>query len=117
MNELVARLREENDVLREKLRQMRDALHLPVHTPLQWRLTNIQERIFLALLEREKVSKESLLNRVYWDRNDPPMMRGLDVQMVHIRKKLHPYSVNIITIYCYGWAVENRTHWRRRLGL
>jgi len=116
MNELV-RLREENETLKEENRQLRACMRPPAHAPLQWGLTNIQERIFFALLEREKVSKESLLNRVYWDRNDPPLPDVCDVHMVGVRKKTRPYGVKIATIYGYGWGLENRMQWRHRLGL
>lgn len=120
-DDLVAKLEEENDFLRERVRQLEEHL-LSIDEkliPVEWALTGRESKVFRALVSREFATKEFIMEFLYSDRpNDLPEMKIVDVFICKMRAKLKPYSVKIHTVWGSGYRVdpEIRAQFNRRLG-
>lgn len=104
---LVARLREENEVLRERVRQLEEAVAPPnIDIPVEWRLTLTEARVYRHLASRAEVTKQSLMMALYSDRaEDEPDITILNVFIHHLRKKLKPFGIEIRNIRGSGFAI------------
>lgn len=117
MDDLVAMLREENERLSERVRQL-EALLLPedISIPLEWGLVNAERRCFAALTKREIVTKEILYQALYGDRLDldkEPEISVVESHMSKLRKKLRPFGVVIIARRFEGYSLMNRDRYGR----
>jgi DNA-binding response OmpR family regulator len=95
------RLREERDLLKEQVAFLTSALMGDDPLPLDWNLTESEERIMRVILAREYASKDAIMAALYWDKDEPGEEKIIDVMVCKIRKKLKPHGIDI------------KTHWGR----
>lgn len=91
-------LAEENAILREEVRQLREALTPTIPLPRAWRLGPLEER-FLRALRRAghgMLSRETLMQSLYCGREEAPDARILDAHAFHLRRKLSAYAPQIV---------------------
>ena len=99
-------IEEENADLKEKVRYLEEMLAGKEIMPREFRLTGKEEQVVSALLERDVLSKESILSTVYNDRpNDVPDIKIVDVFVCRIRPKLEPYGIKIETVWGHGYTI------------
>jgi ribosomal protein L21 len=73
-----AQLREENDFLREQIAFLTAALMGDDPLPLEWNLTDSEERLVRVLMARQFASKDTIMAALYWDK-DEPVTVGVDL--------------------------------------
>ena len=89
------RLREERDLAREQVAFLLSALMGDDTLPLEWNLTESEERIMRVILTREYASKDAIMAALYWDKDEPGEEKIVDVLICKIRKKIKPYGIDI----------------------
>jgi two-component system cell cycle response regulator CtrA len=95
-------LREENDLLKEQIAYLTSALMGSDVLPLEWNLTESEERVMRVMISREFATKEAISAALYWDKDEPSdAIKTIDVMVCRIRRKLKPYGIDI------------KTHWGR----
>jgi hypothetical protein len=101
-----ARLREENELLRERLLQLEASLGLDEALPPEWGLTRAESVIVKLLLRRREVSHETLRLVLYGDRlEDSPDSRTIITFISKIRQKLRPHGYEIKNIHNFGYRL------------
>ncbi|MBO0142281.1 helix-turn-helix domain-containing protein [Agrobacterium sp. Ap1] len=104
--DVVERLRDENEMLREKLRQLEDVLKPEVNAPEGCHLTPSELLIFRHLSLGRLSSRDNLRSILYSDRVDEPDTYNIiDVFIVSLRKKLRPYGFALETVWGRGWKL------------
>lgn len=113
---LVERLEVENDVLRERVRQLEEMVFGDGGlTPIEWGLTTAEERLFHLLAQRQLVTKDAAMAGLYRDLGkDEADPKIVDVFVCKIRKKLAPYGVGITTRWGQGYELDAATRARFR---
>lgn len=108
MADLVALLQEEVSTLRERVRQLEQALAPDsIAVPLEWCLTAAEASVYRCLAARPWASKATLMVALYSDRaDDGPDQKIVDVFICKLRKKLRPFGVGIATIWGQGYALS-----------
>lgn len=103
-------LETENDVLRERVRQLEEQLGMgpTPRMPVEWALTVIEAEYLSSLLKAGFCTKEALLRHHARGANkdDLPEIKIVDVMVCKLRKKLRPYGVHISTLWGRGYALE-----------
>lgn len=91
-------LAEENEILREEVRQLREALTPTIPLPRAWRLGLMEERFLRALRRAGQsiLSRETLMQALYCGREDAPDTRILDAHACHLRRKLTAHAPQIV---------------------
>jgi DNA-binding response OmpR family regulator len=91
-------LAEENEILREEVRQLREALTPTIPLPRVWRLGPMEERFLRALRRagQSMLSRETLMQALYCGRDDAPDARILDAHACHLRRKMAAYGPQIV---------------------
>lgn len=111
MDELIESQRSEIDFLRERVRQLENAIMPPsVEIPLEWRLPRCEARLFSMLTQRETITKETLYLALYGDRfdaHDYPV-ELVESHMSKMRKRLRPFGVEITCQRFVGYSLNNR---------
>ena len=106
-DKLVARLRDEIELLQEQVRQLRAALlNNEVDIPCWYRLTEKEERLYRHLLSRRMVTTSSITQALYNDALEFPNSDIVGVWICKLRKKLKPHGINIITHWGKGFSLE-----------
>ncbi|MEV4609752.1 helix-turn-helix domain-containing protein [Neorhizobium sp. LMR1-1-1.1] len=101
-----ARLRDENATLREKVRQLEEALNPGISAPAGCHLTPSELAIFRHLCLGEITNRAQLRGLLYADRRAAPCSYNiLDVFMSHLRQKIAPHGFAIETIWGRGWKL------------
>jgi DNA-binding response OmpR family regulator len=88
--------------------------------PREWRLTEMEARLFGMLVARDVVPKEAMMLALYPSNisqrkhgrrpiNDAPGIKILDVMICRIRKKVAPSGVVIDTLWGRGLRVDPDT--------
>jgi len=112
-DEMIDTLQREVETLRERVRQLEDALTPSAGLPLEWGLTATEARLFSAIAGREMATKQYLMTALYSDRPDEePEIKIVDVLVCKIRKKLRPFGVEIKTIWGQGYMLPDRERFR-----
>ena len=93
----VAKLEEENDILREKVIRLESELGMRALTPLVFGLTGQEGRLFGMLMKREVVNRHAAMDALYGDRpdGDEADIKIVDVYICKIRKKLERFEIAI----------------------
>lgn len=112
---VVKRLRDENEELHEKVRQLEQVLRPPFIAPYEWHLTKYETLVLSSLLSAKFISKERLFVSLYSHYNNPPSDNNLKVLVSKLRKKLSPFGVVIKFIWGQGYLLEDLEQWRSRL--
>lgn len=103
MNEL-RRAIDENELLRERIRQLEEIIAPQVEIPPSFRLTPTESRIFRSLKTGRVMSRNSLLTLLYSDRAEPPENELIVNSFIcHIRRKIEPFGLKIECSYGVGW--------------
>lgn len=100
---------EENLALREENAWLKgEAAAGAPESPLFVRLAPLEARIFNLLMRRERLRRAALYDILYAVRPDAdqPSFKGIDVVMAHLRRKLRPHGVAIITEWGSGWRMD-----------
>lgn len=99
-------LQAEVDRLVGRVEQLEAAMGMRVITPLEWRLTPMQMRVFGVLLSRELATKHAVMAALYRDDGrDEADPKIVDVFVCHIRRKLKSFGVPIETIWGQGYRL------------
>ncbi|XUM21031.1 helix-turn-helix domain-containing protein [Bradyrhizobium oligotrophicum S58] len=105
-DDLIAGLERENDMLRERVRQLEELLGFYCPVPLEFQLTRSEAAVFGALLAREVVTNDTLMAALYRDcardEADPDVFK---VFVHKVRKKLKPFGLTIETIWGTGYRL------------
>lgn len=113
MNAMIA-ISEENEVLRERIRQLEKVLMPPkLQFPLDWRLTPTEQRVLRCLASRDLVSKDAILLAARGFEHDDSSETTAQVWMHKLRKKLTERGVVIQNIWGTGYRIENRQQFLR----
>lgn len=110
VRDAVAALREENDELRERVRQLGEELASSRFSfPWELGLTRTQTLILNHLLTRDTITRRSTNLVLYSDRGGTePSDHTIVVQISHIRRKLRPIGIEIATVHGSGWRMVDR---------
>ena len=101
-------LQEENAILREQVARLRKALS-PLRSVAFFKLSKSEERIFSILLRQGYVSRSSILDFLYLERDeDEPYEKILDVFVCRLRKKLGKYGISVQTVWGQGYALTKQ---------
>lgn len=113
--ELLQRQHHEIQTLRERVRQLEEALApSSIIAPFEWGLTVSEARVFAHLASRAFATKQSIMMALYSDRPDQdPEIKIVDVFVCKMRKKLTPYGVSIDTVWGQGYALQDRANWNQ----
>lgn len=114
MMSLEARLRDECETLRERVRQLEELLVPAVHVPLEWRLAKQEARLFAALTTREWVRHEALDAAIRLG-SDGDGGRIVPVIAMRLRRKTARFGVVIETVWGEGYRLVDRERWARIL--
>lgn len=102
----------EIETLRERVRQLEEALMPPTLLPVEWRLTGSEARVFSCLAGRDMATKQVVMLALYSDRIDDDVEpKIVDVFICKMRKKLKPFGVEILTVWGTGYALKDRERW------
>ena len=106
-----AALREHIEELEETVRQLRELLIPSVTFPAEIGLTATESKMLSFLLARSPniVSKERIFQAIYFDAQDAPVSKIIDVMLLRCRKKLAPYGVEIARSWGAGVGIESRS--------
>lgn len=115
-DDLTDSLRQENAALRERVRQLEEALaSSSVVVPIEWGLTPSEARLFAALTTRDVLTKDAIMTALYSDRpDDDPETKIVDVYVCKIRPKLRPFGIEIATVWGRGYSLVDRQKWAVR---
>ena len=96
--QIIERLRDENELLKARIRELEEVFSAPKPLPEEWSLTPTEAKIVVALAKRPTLSRENLLIILYGNLNkDRPGDNTISVFLWRIRKKLKPYGIEIKT--------------------
>lgn len=98
-------LQEENDELREKVRQLEEIIGFHLRAPVAFGLNRHEEMVLGALTKRDRMTKEQIMMALYSDRIESPDIRIIDVYICRLRKKLKEFGIEITTIWGIGYAL------------
>jgi len=109
----IARLRNENEDLREQVRQLKAVLAPEIEVPLEWGLSASERTIVQTLIARPVATRQMIWKSLYDGMKDDRDPKVIDVFMCKIRHKLRPAGIVISTVWGRGWALA--PEWRERL--
>lgn len=100
-------LRDERDELRERIRQLEEALAPTVTLPRAWRLSPQQETLLRALRSAGAgiLTRERAMLALYGASDDTPDPKGLSVVISHMRRKLAATGIGVEGVYGQGWRL------------
>lgn len=103
------RLREQIWFLEAERQWLRDLLKPPNFLPAIFPLTAKEERLFTALLSRERWARADLVRFLYSgaSEGDEPPSKVIDVAVHHIRRKITPLGIEIETINKFGYRITS----------
>jgi DNA-binding response OmpR family regulator len=110
-------LEEENDFLREQIARLERVLVGEQSMPVEWRLTQQEQRVMGVLVNREFASKDAIMAALYRNLGrDEAEPKIVDVFVCKIRKKLKPFGIDIRTVWGTGYCLppEQRTLLRQQ---
>src|SRR5262245_7404384 len=106
LSNYVAHVEAENDLLRERIRQLEEMVGIGLEVPPMFGLTGKESALLGIMMERELTTKESALDLMYFDRpNDTPEVKIIDVFVCKMRKKLEKFDVKIETVWGRGYRL------------
>lgn len=107
--ETIEKLQAENDALRSEL-VARD-----ISTPADWKLTKVEQQIFLMLVKADVVTKQTIATVLYGANPSASALKNIDVFIARIRAKTRDDGVNIETIVSVGYRLTDRDEWLKAL--
>lgn len=118
MDSLIIQQQEQIETLRERVRQLLDALAPPeVVVPMEWMLSPAEAKLFAHLTTRDLVTKSSAMAALYSDRHDDDIEpKIVDVFICKIRAKLRKFGVEINTVWGHGYSLSDRSKYAQKTG-
>lgn len=114
MSTIEARLRDENETLREENQQLRDVLRPEIKVPTAWKLTGSEATILGVMVKRELATRTAIIAALYSDRaDDAPDPKIIDVFVCRLRRKLKADGAVITSHAGQGYSLS--PEWRQRL--
>ena len=116
--DLAARLEaveDENDLLRERVKQLEEVLGFRFLPPAIWGLTGSEAAVVGCLLARDLATKEALhLATQRSGADEPSEPKIVDVYICKVRKKLRRFGIEITTRWGVGYELtpEMKAHAR-----
>ncbi len=108
-DKIVARLRDEIELLQEQVRQLQAVLvNDEIDIPCWYGLTAKEERLYRHLMSRRIVTDESILQALYSGADDFPVSHIVNVWICKLRRKLRPHGIKIVTHWGRGYSLEGR---------
>lgn len=91
-------LAEENEILRERLRQLQDVLVPEYRMPRQWHLSRLEDRLLRALLKASGslLTREAALAALYPDPDEYPDFKSFDVYVCKLRRKFRRAGAPVV---------------------
>jgi two-component system cell cycle response regulator CtrA len=114
IDRLNEKLREENELLKEQIAFLTAALMGTEPLPLEWKLTETEERLMRVLMAREYATKDTILAALYWDKDEPGDEKMIDVLVCRIRKKIKRFGIDIKTHWGRGFYLPTEVRSRYR---
>ena len=102
-DDLVNRLEQENDALRARVRILEELSGANFEAPPQFCLTRNEAVIFGTLLKQRLVLRTSLMEALYFHKQDEADIKIVDVWVCKMRKKLKPWGIEIETQWGQGY--------------
>ena len=103
LNELVQRLQDENDMLRDRIKELEASANL---MPIEFQLTSKEESVLNLLAARSKCSRQQIMSHLYTvGVDDEPEIKIVDVFICKLRKKIKPLGVVIDTLWGHGYSL------------
>ncbi len=110
LSNYVAAVEEENDMLRERVRQLEELLWISVEVPLLFGLSGKEGGLLNLLMSRPLLTKEQALDCLYFDRpNDTPELKIINVFICKLRRKLSKFGVTIDTAWGRGYSMSGES--------
>lgn len=104
--DLLAQLRDENEQLRETVRQLQEVLVPARSFCARLGLTRQEDILFRHLASREIATQRSILLALYSDRaDDPPGWNIVSVMICKMRPKLRPHGISIELVWGVGYRL------------
>jgi two-component system, cell cycle response regulator CtrA len=92
--------------LRDRIDELEALLGMSLLPPLEWRLTASQARVLGVIHARPYASKDAIMAALYRDgARDEAEIKIVDVMVCHIRRKLKPFGIEIITRWGEGFEM------------
>lgn len=118
MSAIEARLREENETLREQVLQLREVLGVKFVAPSEWNLTRSETVIMGVLVHRELATPDAIMAALYGDRaGDTPDDQIISVFLHRMRRKLRPFGISIETAWGEGHLLNAEIRNRLKAGV
>lgn len=111
MDDLLRAQQVQIETLRERVRQLLDALAPPdVIVPIEWSLTSSEARVFSHLTTRDVATKASIMAALYSDKIDGEDVEPkiVDVFVCKLRRKVAKFGVEIATVWGQGYSLHDR---------
>lgn len=106
--DLVARLRAENDELREEITQLREALGATFRAPPGWRLTGSEEKVLGVLVARPLGTRDAMMAALYLGNGrEPASPKTVELFIWKARQKLRPVGILIHNQRGRGWYLDD----------
>jgi two-component system cell cycle response regulator CtrA len=101
-----AQLRRENEMLREQVRRLNAALAPAIETPVEWRLTATEQRIYAHLASRSRATKAGVVAAAFGHRLDLPDGVSVESHVAKMRRKLQPFGISVRSERFGGYWLE-----------
>lgn len=89
-----------------RITQLEEAMGMGVITPVDWKLSPSEMRIFGALLARTYINADAAMAVLYRDQGkEEAHVKILDVFVCKLRKKIGPFGITIETIWGTGYRM------------
>lgn len=107
MDDIVQQLRDENDRLRERIRQLTDDLAPAVDVPIEYGLTATEARLFAHLTTRTRATKRGLYAAAYAHLTDEwPDESTVESHLSRLRRKVAPFGWQLRSERFAGYWIE-----------
>lgn len=109
-------LREENEVLRERVRQLEEELRggttVLAALRARLRLTKSEALLVGALITRRSVTTQAVEALLYGSKMEPPTEYAVRTWIYKVRRKLRPHGIAIQTDWGTGYFLDDDAHQR-----
>lgn len=101
----------DNERLRDRIEQLEGAMGMRFLTPVEWRLTGSETRVFGVLMAREFATKDAIMAALYRSdgARDEAEIKIVDVFICKARKKLREFGVKVETRWGEGYYLTPTT--------
>ena len=106
-DDFIDTLENENEMLRERVRQLEAMVGISFESPPIFALTRAEAIIFGCLMKIKLATREHLMMAIYQDRQqDEAEIKIVDVWVCKIRRKLKPFDIQIQNQWGQGYFLS-----------